>query len=88
MDIDTLSDPTRLARAIRALARDAHHTLTCSPSAAALWQLSERIEFVAATLDDRREGPLGNWLESLDREVRAAATHDTGSPSFPMRVCA
>jgi hypothetical protein len=75
MEISTLSDPARFARAIRDLARDAHRTLTHSPSAASLRRLSRRIDVLAAVLGDRRGGPLGAWLDSLRREVRAAAVH-------------
>ena len=71
MEINTLSDPARFAQAIRALARDAHQTLTHSPSAAALRGLSRRIDVLASVLGDRRGGPLGTWLDSLGREVRA-----------------
>lgn len=87
MEINTLSDPTRFAQAIRGLARDAHRTLTHSPSAAALRGLSRRIELLASALDDRRGGPLGTWLDSLGREVRSAAVHRAGS-SRPMCICA
>jgi hypothetical protein len=69
MDIHTLSDPARFAQAIRDLARDAHRTLTHAPSPVALRGLSRRIEQLASALGDRREGPLGTWLESLGREV-------------------
>ena len=64
MEINTLSDPARFAQAIRGLARDAHQTLTHSPSAAALRGLSRRIELLASALGDRRGGPLGTWLDS------------------------
>ena len=87
MKINTLSEPTKLAQAIRDLARDAHQTLTCSPSAAALRRLSRRIELVSSALADRRRGPLGTWLDSLGREVRSAAVHQVGS-SRPMCICA
>ena len=83
---DTLSDPERFAEAIRALARDAHR-LRHSPSAAALWGLSRRIEVLASVLGDRRGGPLGTWLDDLGREVRSAAVHRAGSP-HPMCICA
>ena len=78
MEINTLSDPARFAQAIRALARDAHRTLTHSPSAAALRRLSRRIELLASALGDRRGGPLGTWLDNLGREVRSAAIHRAG----------
>ncbi len=87
MEINTLSDPTRFAQAIRALARDAHRTLTHSPSAAALRGLSRRIELLASALDERRGGPLGTWLDSLERAVRSTAVHRVGS-SRPMCTCA
>jgi hypothetical protein len=87
MEISTLSDPAQLAQAIRGLARDAHRTLTHSPSAAAPRGLSRRIELLAFALDDRRAGPLGTWLDSLGREVRSAAVHRAGS-SRPMCICA
>ena len=70
MPIDTLSDPARFAHAIRGLARDAHRTLAHAPSAPALRQLSRRIEHLASALGDRREGPVGAWLDSLGREPR------------------
>jgi hypothetical protein len=75
MEIRTLSDPALLARAIRDLARDAHRTLTHSPSEASLRRLSRRIDVLAAVLAHRRGGPLEAWLDSLRREVRAAAVH-------------
>jgi hypothetical protein len=87
MEMSTLSDPTQFAQAIRGLARDAHRTLTHSPSAAALRGLSRRIELLASALDDRRDGPLGTWLDSLGREVRSAAVHRAES-SRPMCICA
>jgi hypothetical protein len=87
MEIHTLSDPTQFAQDIRRLARDAHRTLTHSPSAAALRRLSRRIEHLASTLDDRREGPIGTWLDSLGREVRCAAVHRVES-SILMCICA
>ncbi len=86
MEINTLSDPARFAQAIRGLARDAHDTLTHSPSAAALRGLSRRIELLAAVLGDRRGGPLGTWLDNLGREVRSAAVHRAGS-SRPTCLC-
>ena len=85
MEINTLSDPTRFAQAIRGLARDAHRTLTHSPSPAALRQLSRRIELLGSALGDRRGGPLGSWLDNLGREVRSAAVHRAGSHR---RMCA
>ena len=87
MEIDTLSDPARFAQAIRGLARDAHRTLRNSPSAAALCGLSRRIDTLAASLGDRRGGPLGTWLDNLGRNVRSAAVHRAGS-SRPMCLCA
>jgi hypothetical protein len=83
MEINTLSDPARFARAIRGLARDAHRTLTHSPSAAALRRLSRRIELLSSAIGDRR-GPLGTWLDNLGREVRSAAVHRAGASS---RMC-
>jgi hypothetical protein len=87
MEINTLSDPARFARAIRGIARDAHRTLTQSPSAEALWGLSLRIEFLASALEDRPRGPLGTWLDNLGREVRSAAVHEVESPLL-MCICA
>jgi hypothetical protein len=87
MEINTLSDPARLAQAIRGLARDAHRTLTHSPSAVALRGLSRRIELLGPALGDRRRGPLGTWLDNLGREVRSAAVHRARS-SRPMCICA
>jgi hypothetical protein len=84
MEIDTLSDSARFARAIRDLARDAHRTLTYSSSPAALRGLSRRIELLASALGDRRGGPLGTWLDNLAREVRSAAVHRAGASS---RMC-
>jgi hypothetical protein len=87
MEINTLSDPTRFARAIRGLARDAHRTLTHSPSPAALRRLSRRIELLASALGDRRGGPLGTWLDNLGREVRSAAVQRARA-SRRMGICA
>ena len=87
MEINTLSDPARFAQAIRGLARDAHHMLTHSPSAADLRRLSRRIELLASVLGDRRGGPLGTWLDNLGREVRSAAVHQAES-SCPTCLCA
>ena len=81
----SLSDPARFAKAIRVLAYDAHRTLTHSPSPAALRGLSRRIEALASALGDRREGPLGTWLDNLGREVRSAAIHRDASYR---RMCA
>src|SRR5438270_139257 len=53
----------------------------------ALRGLSRRIAVLAATLGDRREGPVGAWLESLGREVRSTAAHRDGS-SRPLCLCA
>ena len=86
MEINTLSDPAQFAQAIRALAQDAHR-LRHSPSSAALWGLSRRIEVLASVLGDRRGGPLGTWLDNLGREVRSAAVHRAGS-SHPRCICA
>ena len=80
MEVNTLSDPARFAQAIRDLARDAHRTLTHSPSPAALRGLCRRIELLASALGDRREGPLGTWLDNLGRKVRSAAIHRAGRP--------
>jgi hypothetical protein len=87
MEISTLSDPARFARAIRDLARDAHRTLTHSPSAVSLRRLSRRIDVLADALGDRRAGPLGSWLDSLGREVRAAAVHRAEASRF-LCICA
>jgi hypothetical protein len=87
MEINTLSDPARFARAIRGLARDAHLTLTRSPSPSALRRLSRRIELVSSVLGDRRRGSVGTWLDNLGREVRSAAAHRSGSSRL-MRPCA
>jgi hypothetical protein len=78
MEINMLSDPAQFAQAIRDLARDAHQ-LRHSPSAAALWGLSRRIEVLVSALGDRRGGPLGTWLDNLGREVRSAAVHRAAS---------
>ena len=85
--VASLSDPARFAQAIRGLARDAHLTLTHSPSPAALRRLSRRIELVSCALGDRRRGPVGTWLDNLGREVRSAAAHRSGSSRL-MRTCA
>jgi hypothetical protein len=87
MGISTLSDPARLATAIRGLAYDAHRTLSHTPSPADLRRLTRRIELLGSALGDRRGGPLGAWLDSLGREVRSAAVHRAGS-SRPMCTCA
>jgi hypothetical protein len=79
MEISTLSDPARFAEAIRGLAYDAHRALTHSPSPAALGRLSRRIDLLGSALGDRREGPLGTWLDDLGREVRSAAVRRAGS---------
>jgi hypothetical protein len=81
MEINTLSDPARFAQAIRGLARDAHRTLTHSPSSAALRGLSRRIEHLSSALGDRRGGPVATWLNNLGREVRSAAVHRAESPA-------
>jgi hypothetical protein len=83
---DSLLDPARFAQAIRGLAYDAHRTLTHSPSPMALRKLSRRIELLGSALGDRREGPLGTWLDNLGQEVRSAAVHRAAS-SRPMCIC-
>ena len=83
---DALSNPARFAEAIRALAQDANE-LRHSPSAAARWRVSRRIELLASALGDRREGPVGTWLDNLGREVRCAAVR-RGASARPMCVCA
>jgi hypothetical protein len=71
VEIDTLSDPARFARAIRGLARDAHETLTHSPSPATFRGLTRRIDVLGAALGDRRGGPVGTWLDTpLSRNRR------------------
>jgi hypothetical protein len=87
MEINTLSDPARFAQAIRGLARDAHRTLTDSPSPAARRRLRRRIELVSSALGDRRGGPVGTWLDNLGREVRSAAVHPAKSYR-PLCLCA
>jgi hypothetical protein len=87
MEVTTLSDPARFARAIRGLAYEAHRTLKHSPSPAALRKLSRRIDHLGSALGNRREGPLGTWLGSLGREVRSAAVNRARSPR-PVCVCA
>jgi hypothetical protein len=87
MEVNSLSDPARFAQAIRSLARDAHRTLSHSPSAAALRGLSRRIDALAAALGDRRGGPLGAWLDNLGREVRSAII-DRAAPYRSMCLCA
>jgi hypothetical protein len=79
MRINATADPSRLAQAVRDLARDAHRTLGHSPSPAALHGLSRRIERLSSAFGDRRGGPLGAWLDNLGREVRSAAIHQAGS---------
>jgi hypothetical protein len=79
MLIHTLSDPARFARALRGLAHDAHRTLADSPSPAALWRLSRRIDHLSSALGDRRGGPIGTWLDNLGREVRSATTDRAAS---------
>ena len=80
-----LSDPARLAQAIRSLSHHAHRTLKHSPSPAALLKLSRRIELLESALGDRRGGTLGTWLDNLGREVRSAAVHRAESDR---RMCA
>jgi hypothetical protein len=75
MHVDTLSDPAQFAQAIRDLARDAHQTLTQSPSAAALRGLTRRIDVLIAVLGNSGGRELRTWLENARREVRAAAVH-------------
>ncbi len=87
MEINTLSDPARYAQAIRALAVDAHRTLTHSPSMAALRRLSRRIEALSSALGDRRGSQLRTWLDNLGRDVRSAAGQRVGS-SGPVCICA
>jgi hypothetical protein len=68
MEISTLSDPARFARAIRDLARDAHRTLTDSPSAASLRRPSRRIDVLAAVLAHRHGAISGpGWTASDER---------------------
>jgi len=87
MEINTLSDPALFAQAIRGLARDAHRTLTHSPSPAALRTLSRRIELHLSALGDRRGGPVGTWLDGLGREVQSAVVHRAGSYN-QLYICA
>jgi hypothetical protein len=86
MEISTPSDPARFARAIRDLARDAPRTMTHSPSAASPRRLSRRIDVLAAVLVHLRGGKLAAWLDSLRREVRAAAVHRTRASGL-IRIC-
>jgi hypothetical protein len=79
MRINAPTDPSRIALAVRDLARDAHRTLGHSPSPAALHGLARRIERLSSALGDRRGGPLGAWLDSLGREVRSAAIQQAGA---------
>jgi hypothetical protein len=83
---DVLSDPARFAEAIRAVAQDAYQ-LRQSPCAAALQMLSRRIELLTSTLGERRGGPIGTWLDSLEREVRSTAVQQ-GGLSRSMCICA
>jgi hypothetical protein len=71
MEVDMLWDPERFADAIRSVALDAHRTLAETPSPATLHELSRRISRLSCALGDARSGPLGVWLESLGRVVRA-----------------
>jgi hypothetical protein len=87
MEVYTLSDPARFAQAIRGIARDAHRTLTHSPSPAALRRLSRRIELLSCALGDRRRGPIRTWLDNLGRKVRSAAVHRAGA-SRRIGICA
>jgi hypothetical protein len=87
MEVNTLSDPARFARAIRGLAYEARRTLRHSPSPAALRKLSRCIDLLGAALGDRREGPLGTWLGNLGREVRSAAVNRAPLPR-PLCFCA
>src|SRR4051794_25219940 len=70
MDTNTLSDPARLAQAVRSLAQEAHRTLKHAPTPAALRRLSRRVARLSSALGDRRDTPLGAWLASVGREVR------------------
>ena len=88
MEINTLSDPARFARAIRGLAHDAHRTLTHSPSPAALRKLSRRIEVLVV----RPRGPPqpdrsgAGWTTSAERCGRPPSVEPARtSPSVPVR---
>lgn len=72
MESNALSDPARLAQAVRGLAHDAHAALTHSGSAEALRGLIRRIDVVSLAVNDDGAGSLGAWLRSLRREVRLA----------------
>jgi hypothetical protein len=78
-----LSHPARFADAIRALAQDAHR-FRHAPSPAPFQILSRRIETLSSVLGDRRDGPLGSWLNNLGRELRTAAVRRAKSPQ---RMC-
>ena len=84
MEINTLSDPTRIAQTIRVLARDAHLTLRHTPSPAALRALAQRVDLVTAELGEHRTGPVGIWLKNLAREVRSPGVHQAGASN---RMC-
>lgn len=87
MEINTLSDPTRYAQAIRELAQDAHRTLRHSPSSAALRSLSRRLKLLSSARGDLRDAPVGAWLNGLGRQVHSAAAQRAGS-YHPMCICA
>ena len=87
METQTLPDQAWFAQAIRDLARDAHETLIHSPPPATFRGLTRRIDILAAALGDRREGPVGTWLDNLGREVRSAPAHRTEA-SRRMCLCA
>jgi hypothetical protein len=87
LETQTLPDQAWFAQAIRDLARDAHETLIHSPPPATLRGLIRRIDILAAALGDRREGPVGTWLDSLRREVQSAAIQRTGA-TRPLCLCA
>jgi hypothetical protein len=84
MEINTLSDPTCFAQAIRDLARNAHQALTHSASPLALRELSRRIELLSSVGGDRYGNSLRSWLNSLGREVQSAAFQRAKSSR---RVC-
>jgi hypothetical protein len=84
MEINTLSDPTCFAQAIRDLARDAHQALTHSSFPVALRELSRRIEFLLSVSGDRYGSSVRSWLNNLGREVRSATIHRA---EFSSHVC-
>ena len=73
MEINTLSDPARMAQAIRDLARDAHRhaDALAIPGGPAKALPTHRTPYVRPRRPPR--GPLGTWLDNLGREVRSAA---------------